>query len=600
MMDYSQTSVPRIGRILTAKERTARMAAETAKAVDPEVLRSAFAISDRFILTALHCVQDSLAISEELWFRIRSDESGSRNYNYVPVRVTNYDESFDVAVLAVDDSRIAEAGLSPVMTAGILAAATIPLGVDVRAKDETLVLGFPENATRADSDTNTATVVDPRLPLGEVTGIKLFGNAFAAVSPVIPHGLSGGPVLRACQPSEQHTFVAVGVVRAVPSGDIPGVAAGGCIIATHIEDAADRLPEVARALSAVRPTRASPQLLALTRSINVEAAFRACGHSLRRSLVEANDPDLGTLVGWPHFSNEPRPHRRPTAIGTAYGLKLSFVLGDQDHGLDRSALVETLWKLRRRDGGWAARTGTGIGRPEVSALVIGALATSGYQKAGLAQASAALEDGLSADLDPVAMDRTYVVSAIARGLVRAHPQSVRIAELRAALLAGVITDPAHGDLQCWSNRLSPADNQALAPSTAHTAQAIVALLRAEHVLGEDAQSQATVSQAVRWLASNRRLEHQTEQIRRFVEDNEPWDTLTVRHFTAAWVARALLLAAPTDVPEADTLLIDAVRRVWQDYRDGYWEWDDNERPIWMTYQGACVLRHFGIRTSGPL
>ena len=81
-------------------------------------------------------------------------------------------------------------------------------------------------------------------------------------------------------------------------------------------------------------------------------------------------------------------------------------------------------------------------------------------------------------------------------------------------------------------------------------------------------------------------------------EGRQWNPLTVRHFTAAWVARALLLASAIDLPEAGILLIEAVRRVWQTHRDGYWEWNDNERPVWMAYQAVCVL---GANSrSGPL
>ena len=59
-MTMTPPSGPRVGRILADEERTARMASEVAFAVPDEVLRSAFAISARHILTAWHCVPASL------------------------------------------------------------------------------------------------------------------------------------------------------------------------------------------------------------------------------------------------------------------------------------------------------------------------------------------------------------------------------------------------------------------------------------------------------------------------------------------------------------------------------------------------------------
>jgi hypothetical protein len=120
------------------------------------------------------------------------------------------------------------------------------------------------------------------------------------------------------------------------------------------------------------------------------------------------------------------------------------------------------------------------------------------------------------------------------------------------------------------------------------------------MIGDDQQTRTALAGATRWLVSRRDLGDQTEQIRRFVADDHPWDTLTLRHFTAAWVARALLLAPLAEFSGADALLTDAIRGIWGNYRDGYWEWEGRERPLWMSYQSACVLRDFALRTSTPL
>src|SRR5262249_21378839 len=152
------------------------------------------------------------------------------------------------------------------------------------------------------------------------------------------------------------------------------------------------------------------------------------------SVVEFNDPTLGPLTGWSHFRHESLSRTRPTAIATAYGLKLALTIDEKDGRLSRSALAETLWKLRREDGGWSARTQGPIGRPEVTALVLGALSSAGYDQDRLAEAGAGFEDSLSGENDPVGMVTTYVVSAAIRSLVLARPSSPRLPELRAILL----------------------------------------------------------------------------------------------------------------------------------------------------------------------
>jgi hypothetical protein len=339
------------------------------------------------------------------------------------------------------------------------------------------------------------------------------------------------------------------------------------------------------------------QLLSLTRQKNAAAALTACGNILRSSVVEFDDPQQGKLIGWTHLFNE--PDTRPTAIGTAYGLKLAKALGEHDSGLDLAMQTSTLWKLRREDGGWAARTGVGIGRPEVSALVLGALATVGNWTDELENAYQVLEKGLSSAADPIGWERTYVISAVIRGLARGHRQT-RLPQLKAALLGGVIRDS--GDLPCWANSLRDTGNQGREPSAPHTAMAIVSLIRANRLLGTDDRSRSTIQGATRWLAAQHDLNDQTEFFRRPVPRSDRGDGVTVRHFTAGWVARALLLMQAADAPEAspemDILLMDAIRQIWQRYHDGYWQWPGNERPIWMAYQAVSALREFAIRTSG--
>lgn len=402
------------------------MASEAAYAVPDEVRRSAFAISARHILTAWHCVRDALPGQSLWWFRLRAEGVDDRGYVYVPMRLANYDEALDVAALAVDTPRLGGADLTPAQAAGLLARMAILLDFDVQDHEQVQVMGFPESASGADSDTNSASVVDIHLPLGGVRGLKLLVPAAAAVSPVDPHGLSGGPVLKTAQVGHGQLPAAVGVVRAVPRGLLPGTSSGGGLIATRIDDIADRLPEVTVAVQAARRTASGRQPRAAHPHANALATSNACLRKLRDSVVEVADPGLGLLVGWPHFFNEPPEHRRPTAIGTAYGLKLALVVGGQDNRPDRSRLAETLWKLRRPDGGWAARTGTGIGRPEVSALVLGALSSTGFDPDRLAEAGRTLEAEMSPDLDPAALRRTYLVGALVRGLIRSLPRSPQL------------------------------------------------------------------------------------------------------------------------------------------------------------------------------
>lgn len=308
------------------------------------------------------------------------------------------------------------------------------------------------------------------------------------------------------------------------------------------------------------------------------------------------DAVLGRLIGWPHFVEEARDGVRPTAIGTSYGLK-SCLLSDPAGGRSEfPELCETLWRLQLPDKGWAARTQSGVGRPEVAALVLGILNHPGGDPARLSGAVSAFERILTKDADPIGLSRTYVVSASLAGLVRVAPHSPRSAELCRALVAGVTRDPDHGNLLCWADQLADGRRSVLVPSIPHTARAIVALSRIARIRDPDGQSETTIKEAIRWLVSQGGLARQTEQIRRTL-DGHRYESLTVRHFTAALVAKALMCPEASGVHGRDAMLIEAVQEVWSSQDGGLWEWDNGEHPLWMTYQGLSVVHGYALHTS---
>lgn len=95
----------------------------------------------------------------------------------------------------------------------------------------------------------------------------------------------------------------------------------------------------------VRPPSATQS--GVTPGTDLMTMLRSCHQTFLGTVVTFDDPDLGELTGWPHFLHEAADRLRPTAYGTAYGLKLAMLMGDQDGRLNRAALTDTLWKLRR-------------------------------------------------------------------------------------------------------------------------------------------------------------------------------------------------------------------------------------------------------------
>jgi tetratricopeptide (TPR) repeat protein len=245
--DFGQ--VPQVGRIMTDQERLVRMQNESAAYIDGEQLRSAFAISDVYVVTAWHCAAGNR--DQRVWFRLRQHVLGGPRYLYLPMRLANFSTVVDTAVLTIDEPGLDEAQLTVHDARKLLAGARLRLSARVQLHDRVRIIGFPASASSADSDTNSAQVVDLNLPMENTTAVKLFGDAFAAVDPVNPRGLSGGPVLT-YEPGiadGQASEAVVAMIRAVPRGAFPDTASGGSLIATHIVEAAAALPEIAQALA---------------------------------------------------------------------------------------------------------------------------------------------------------------------------------------------------------------------------------------------------------------------------------------------------------------------------------------------------------------
>lgn len=406
--------------------------------------------------------------------------------------------------------------------------------------------------------------------LGTIAPLAAGYGAFQAVLSSLPPSLSL---------SDVHYLFAVAC--GIAAGAVTGCAV---LLGRRTQPRADRPPSVTQAGVAIRTDLAT--------------MLRSCHKTFLETVVNFDDPDLGELTGWPHFLHEAALGLRPTAYGTAYGLKLAMVMGDQDGRLDRAALASTLWKLRRPDGGWASRTQGGVGRPEVTAVVLGALASAGCDGARLAEAGDVFESMIAPDGDTIAMTSTYIVSSIIRELARIRPHSPRLTQLRMALLAGAVQDPQHDNLLCWSARLDTSPFLAPAPSVAHTALAVVALSRARQVAGDDTKSWSALEQAARWLTLDRGLGNQTEQIRRPVTEDH-WELLTPRLYTAAWVVKALIAADACGLPGVESLLDKAASAIARAQRGGLWEWDGGDQPVWMSYQGMSALQAYALRCWSP-
>ncbi|MFG2137931.1 hypothetical protein [Streptomyces sp. NPDC048650] len=346
------------------------------------------------------------------------------------------------------------------------------------------------------------------------------------------------------------------------------------------------------------PTGPLPELM--------DGAYEA----LRRGLSVIDVPGRGPLTGWPHSLAESDPPVHPTAFGTAYGLHLLLDIAPLDGRVRAGEVAETLWRLRLPGGGWAARSQGGGARPEVTAIVLGALARAGADPRLLESEVRSCEVLLDSQHDASGLANTYVVTNVLRGLLRAAPGSAALAGLRDVLVNGATADPLRGNHRCWGAALATGRGNP-APSAVHTARAVVTLDRAARVLGEDERQRAVREEGLRWLLAGGvpDLENCQEEVRRpGREDPLHQELLSVRHFGAAWVARALMTdgagrvaADGVGVVAWQSQLSAAVARVHGMQRGGVWRWDDGPmgHPVWMAYQGLSVLRRHALMVHRP-
>ncbi|MFJ6748580.1 hypothetical protein ACIQNI_10370 [Streptomyces sp. NPDC091266] len=338
--------------------------------------------------------------------------------------------------------------------------------------------------------------------------------------------------------------------------------------------------------------------------------------ALRRGIAVVDVPGEEPMTGWPHSLAESEPPVHPTAFGTAYGLHLLLDIAPSDGRIRTGEVIATLWRLRLPDGGWAARS-QGLGaRPEVTAIVLGALARAGVDPDLLASEVRRCEALVDPGQDAYGLANTYVVTNVLRGLLRAAPGSAVLGGLRDDLVNGATTDATRGGHRCWGAALATGRGNP-APSAAHTARAVVALDRAARVLGEDERQRAAREDGLRWLLAGPAplsggspdLENSQEDLRRpGLEDPLHRELLSVRHFAAAWVARALMTdgarqiaADGVGLPVWEAQLTTAVARVYGMQQDGVWRWDDGPmgHPVWMAYQGLSVLRRHAQMVYRP-
>lgn len=282
----------------------------------------------------------------------------------------------------------------------------------------------------------------------------------------------------------------------------------------------------------------------------------------------------GRPKGWPRDLRQ--MSGKATAASTAYGIKTMLMLED---GLaaDLVPVAESLREMAFPGGGYAGQEQKAP-RPEVTAAVLDTL----HRITGTENFDAQIAQ-MEKDLGDFEKSRPFVLTTMLETSLQLRPEAKLTETLIESLLAA---RRPYDDLLLWPEKAEPLLIDP-APSVAHTARAVRALARV-HAVHPSSQAQEALDQAAVWLAEQRDLHNAYEVIERPVDGGlEP---VHVRHFTAAWVVKALVSAG---VPATHPSVSSAVAQTWNSYGGdtaALWAWDNGDLPIWMTFDAIEALR----------
>jgi transcriptional regulator with XRE-family HTH domain len=312
--------------------------------------------------------------------------------------------------------------------------------------------------------------------------------------------------------------------------------------------------------------------------------FRSVDASLQRTLQRGPD---GTPLGWCQNLQAKNP---PSPLSTAYGIQAALLI-EEVHKSVLEPLAARLndWSL---GGGWAASSQSAP-RPEAIAIVVDALVrvdpTSHIQER---------LERLEASIDGTTLQRPTLMAMVLETVLDLEPDSAFATKMVQSLLDCRVEHGPERRL-LWPQKKEPM----LAypePAVAQTARSVCALARAQGVSGMADELRdrigTALAAAVEWLLRQNDLTNKNESVVRKVDGRS--EVLPLRHFTAALVARACLMAGQ---PASHPAVREALRQTWRQYsaEHALWRWETGDLPIWMTFDGLAALRLAALATFIP-
>jgi transcriptional regulator with XRE-family HTH domain len=314
---------------------------------------------------------------------------------------------------------------------------------------------------------------------------------------------------------------------------------------------------------------------------------RDVASALARCLSTGEPAATGPGYGW--NQNLDDAGRPASAMATAYGVRTLLMNGGGGWQLDLARIRAQLRALESPDGGWSPFTSTAPARPEVTAAVVAALRASGEDEGYVRGRIGLLLEMLAQRAAIQRFERPYVLAASLHVLSRLPVDDAAVRRFVDDLVDMSTLDD---DGRWWPVVVKPA---ALAPppSTAHTARAVCALAHWAERTGDAAMLDAAEA-GRRWLERHAAFDLEYEVILTARSDGGE-EPLPVKHFTPAWVLRAVVAAGGD--PDALTVR-RALRATVAFYSPevALWRWpsDGGILPVWMSYHGLVSLATWAL------
>jgi hypothetical protein len=313
------------------------------------------------------------------------------------------------------------------------------------------------------------------------------------------------------------------------------------------------------------PSRSAPTLF---------QTFQHVARALRDCLIRDSD---GNPTGWPRDLRNLRVlSGTASAEATAFGIR-TLLLVEDGLAADLVEVADSLRMMALPGGGYAGLEQSAA-RPEATAAVLNALRRVSATESFDAHVTQ-MENGLG-DFEKC---RPFILTTMLETSLLLKSGTKLVQLLIESLLAA---RRPYGDHLLWPEKAEPLliDPD---PSVAHTARAVRVLANVQ-AIRPSSQVQESLDQAVAWLMEQRDLHNAYEVIERPVDGR--FEPVHLRHFTAAWVVKALVSA---DVPATHPSVSNAVAQIWNSYVGdavALWAWDNGDLPIWMTYDAVEALR----------